>query len=272
MKNLLKAVKQAPNDRFYQLKVCRMYPKRIISVVPSQTELLFDLGLDEEILGVTKFCVHPSRSVKHKPLVGGTKTLNISRIHDLMPDLILANKEENTREQIEELQQHYPVHITDVTTLPDAMVMIRDVGRLIGKSAEAERLTEQINSSLCTNREEIGLTVAYFIWRTPYMVAARDTFIHSMLEIAGFHNAFAHQTRYPAVSREDLQDARPDLIFLSSEPYPFTTKHMSELKAICPSARVELVDGELFSWYGSRLLQSSDYFMNLRNKLIHTGS
>lgn len=247
-----------------------MLPKRIISVVPSQTELLVDLGLDDEVVGITKFCIHPAAKVKDKPLVGGTKTLNLDRIHALNPDLIIANKEENTRDQIEELQRHYPVHVTDVNTLPDALAMIREVGHLIGKSGEAERLARQIGASFCADFEEIGSTVAYFIWRKPYMVAANNTFIHSMLEIGGFRNAFAHQTRYPEISRADLQAAQPDLIFLSSEPYPFTAKHLAELRAICPAARVELIDGELFSWYGSRLLQSSNYFMNLRSKLIHT--
>ncbi|MGV3560834.1 helical backbone metal receptor [Larkinella arboricola] len=245
-------------------------PQRIISVVPSQTELLFDLGLDQEIVGVTKFCVHPGDKVKRKTVVGGTKTLHLDRIHALKPDFILANKEENTREQMEELQRHYPVHITDMQTVTDALAMIREVGQRVGRGPEAGRMAEQITASFhgfrpADNRS--GLTVAYFIWRKPYMVAANDTFTHSMLEMAGFRNAFAERSRYPEISETDLQTARPDLIFLSSEPYPFTEKHQAEARQICPTAQVLLVDGELFSWYGSRMLKAADYMLELRQKL-----
>ncbi len=244
-----------------------MIPQRIVSLVPSQTELLFDLGLTEEITGITKFCVHPADKVKQKTLVGGTKALDLNVIHALNPDFILANKEENTRDQIETLRQRYAVHVTDVSTLPDALAMIREVGMLVGKRTEADALANRIETSLIPFPQAPGLSVAYLIWRKPYMVAAADTFIHAMLEQAGFRNAFAGQTRYPVVSADALESAQPDLIFLSSEPYPFGQKHTAELRVICPSARIHLVDGEVFSWYGSRLLQASDYFRNLRNEI-----
>ncbi|MCX6214925.1 helical backbone metal receptor [Spirosoma sp.] len=244
-----------------------MNPKRIVSVVPSQTELLFELGLNDEIIGVTKFCIHPVEQVKTKAVVGGTKTLDLDKIQALEPDFILANKEENTREQIEALQQQYAVHITDMTTVPDAISMIREVGTLVGKSREAEKMAQQIESRLLPPLLPMRLSVAYLIWRKPYMAAASDTFIDAMLSTAGFTNAFANKIRYPAVTPQDLQNARPDLIFLSSEPYPFREKHIAELQEICPSARVLLVDGEVFSWYGSRLLQASDYFEKFRSEL-----
>lgn len=249
-----------------------MSPLRIISVVPSQTELLFDLGLDGEIVGVTKFCIHPADKVKHKTIVGGTKTLDLVKIHALKPTLILANKEENTRDQIEELQRHYVVHVTDITTLPDALSMIREVGALVGRSPEAETIAGQIDVSLCPSPAAPTRSVTYFIWRKPYMVAAGDTFIHSMLEVAGFRNSFADRTRYPEITPADLEAVQPDLIFLSSEPYPFSAKHIAELQTICPLAQILLVDGELFSWYGSRLLRSSDYFRNLRNEIARRHS
>ena len=241
----------------------------IVSAVPSQTELLFDLGIDEELVGITKFCIHPADKVTHKTWVGGTKTLNLNAIHALQPDLIIANKEENTREQIEELQRHYAVHITDITTIPDALAMIRAVGTLVGKMPEAERMVQQIetNFSFLSFVSSCPPSVAYLIWRKPYMVAANATFIHAMLERAGFQNAFANQTRYPEITPTDLQNAHPNLIFLSSEPYPFSAKHIAELQAICPLARILLVDGEVFSWYGSRLLRASDYFRNLHNEI-----
>ncbi|GAB4037459.1 ABC transporter substrate-binding protein [Spirosoma gilvum] len=244
-----------------------MYPQRIISLVPSQTELLFDLGLDSEVVGITKFCIYPAAKVTHKTVVGGTKTLNLTKIRELNPDLIIANKEENSREQIEELRHVYPVHITDVATFSDALTMIRKVGGLIGKQQEAEAMAQQISDSFAPMPPLLPERVAYFIWRNPYMVAANQTFIHAMMDVAGFQNVFAHLNRYPEITTDDLQAARPDLIFLSSEPYPFAEKHMDELRAICPYARVILVDGELFSWYGSRLLRSSDYFKNLRTQI-----
>ena len=249
-----------------------MTPQRIISLVPSQTELLFDLGLASEVIGVTKFCIHPTDKVRGRASVGGTKTLRIDRIHALQPDLIIANKEENTREQIEELQQQYPVHVTDITTLPDALTMIRTVGQLVGKAPQADDMAKQIASALSAllPRSSPQRTVAYFIWRKPYMVAATDTFIDAMLSVAGFRNAFAGQTRYPEVSPDDLRKSSPDLIFLSSEPYPFTEKHTAELQAICPTAQVLVVDGEVFSWYGSRLLRAADYLKNLQHEIATT--
>lgn len=257
------------------LRTLLMIPQRIISVVPSQTELLFDLGLDAEIVGITKFCIHPASKVRSKVIVGGTKTLHLDQIHALQPDLILANKEENTREQIRELQRHYPVHITDVVTLPDALAMIREVGQLVGRKQQAEEMAMQIAQSLFVLSSHSSLSspspsVAYFIWRKPYMVAAGGTFIDAMLEAAGFQNAFARQTRYPEIVPDDLRTANPDLIFLSSEPYPFAQKHVAELQAICPSARVQVVDGEVFSWYGSRLLLADRYFRNLHTETART--
>ena len=245
-----------------------LVPQRIVSVVPSQTELLFDLGLDEEITGITKFCIHPANKVKRKPIVGGTKTLHLDQIHSLRPDFILANKEENSREQIEELQRHCPVHVTDISTLYDALAMIREVGKLVGKAQQSDQMAQQIASSFSSlSPPTAQSSVGYLIWRNPYMVAAGDTFIHAMLGAAGFQNAFGGHLRYPEVSPDDLRAASPDLIFLSSEPYPFKEKHIAELQAICPSARVRVVDGEMFSWYGSRLLRAGSYLRNLQNEI-----
>lgn len=249
-----------------------MFPQRIVSLVPSQTELLFDLGLDAQLVGITKFCIHPADKVQNKAIVGGTKTLHLDRIHALQPDLIIANKEENTREQIEALQGQYNVHITDMTTLADAVAMIREIGALVRKEEYAEELAQNIEQAFASQRLVLrplpsAPTVAYFIWKNPYMVAANDTFIHAMIEAAGFRNAFAQQSRYPEIRPTDLQAAQPNLIFLSSEPYPFGEKHLAEFQAICPSARVLIVDGEMFSWYGSRLLLAGDYFANLRNEI-----
>lgn len=250
-----------------------MPPQRIVSLVPSQTELLFDLGLAPEVVGVTRFCIHPADKVSGKVIVGGTKNLHIDRIHTLRPDLIIANKEENTREQIEELQPHYPVLVTDIITLPDALHMIQTIGKRVGREPEAQRLLAQINESFAalpsSSAPRQQPAVAYFIWRKPWMVAANGTFIDSMLGAAGFRNAFSHLNRYPEITAAELQASNPELIFLSSEPYPFTEKHRYALQQVCPSARIWLVDGELFSWYGSRLLRSAAYFRELQQQMVY---
>lgn len=238
-------------------------PKRIISLVPSQTELLFDLGLDDEIVGITKFCIHPAGKVKLKTKIGGTKQLDISLIKDFQPDLIIGNKEENERGQVEELMQHFPVWMSDISNLGEALDMIKRVGEITGKSNEASSfaagIAQQFNN---TTIQQSSLKVAYFIWRKPYMIAGKGTFLDDMLQKCGFINAFDAE-RYPEITPELLKQTGPNVIFLSSEPYPFKDKHIAEFKALCPDAIVKVVDGEVFSWYGSRLLQAPEYFTKL---------
>ena len=240
---------------------------RIVSLVPSQTELLFYLGVGPQVVGRTKFCIYPADLVGHVPVVGGTKNVDIERVAVLKPTLILANREENTRADVEALQAIAPVHLTDVTTLPDALAMIRDVGRLVKKVAGAEVLINQISQSVgALPTPEKRPSVAYLIWRKPWMVAAAGTFIDAMLGVAGFTNVFSDKTRYPIITQSDCQLVRPDWVFLSSEPYPFKQKHIAELQQVWPTAQIRLVDGELFSWYGSRLVQSATYFRQLQNE------
>ncbi len=243
-------------------------PRRIVSLVPSQTELLADLGLENEVVGITKFCVHPEKWFREKLRVGGTKTLNFKKIEALKPDLIIGNKEENERAQIEELAARFPVWMSDVHTLEDAYDMIEKVGDLAGKVAEAKNLVEKIQAEFAVHRVPSAVSrAAYFIWRKPCMAASGDTFIGEMLRVAGFENVFAHKKRYPEISPEELEKAKPEAILLSSEPYPFSEKHFGHFREICPQAKIQLVDGEVFSWYGSRLLHSASYFRKLRETL-----
>jgi ABC-type Fe3+-hydroxamate transport system substrate-binding protein len=242
-------------------------PKRIISVVPSQTELLFHLGLDDEIIGITKFCIHPPEKVRHIVKIGGTKQLNMQLIHDLQPDLIIANKEENEQSQIEELMTRYPVWISDINDLATAMDMINKVGEVVGKKTEANELSNNILQQFnLLNPSAKNLRIAYLIWRKPYMAAGTGTFINTMLQLCDFTNAL-NKDRYPEVSPDDLIAAHPDVVFLSSEPYPFAQKHIVEFKKLLPNTKVILVDGEMFSWYGSRLLHAPAYFNGLINTL-----
>ena len=245
-----------------------MVPKRIISVVPSQTELLFYLGLNKEVVGITKFCIHPVDKFKSTTKVGGTKQLNIAQIKALNPDLIIANKEENERSQLEELMRYFPVWISDIYDLPGALDMIERVGSIVNRTTEAIKLSKAITQQFNGLKPAIQpLRVAYFIWRKPYMMAGQHTFIDNMLQKCGLINVFELQ-RYPEVDESSLRKANPDVILLSSEPYPFKEKHIAELKNIVPSAIVKLVDGEMFSWYGSRLLVAPQYFDGLISSLV----
>lgn len=242
-------------------------PKRIISIVPSQTELLFDMGLDERVVGVTKFCIHPADKVKHIPKIGGTKQLNIEGIHKLNPDLIIANKEENEQSQVEELMKHYPVWISDIHNLPGALDMITRLGEITGKEVTANQIIENIAQQFTLIQPaKPKLGVIYLIWRKPYMATGSDTFINSMLQLCGLENII-QAGRYPALTVDDIITLKPDVLLLSSEPYPFGQKHIDEFKQMLPNTRIELIDGELFSWYGSRLLHSAAYFNKLINKL-----
>jgi ABC-type Fe3+-hydroxamate transport system substrate-binding protein len=238
-------------------------PKCIVSVVPSQTELLFYLGLDEQVIGITKFCIHPADRFKTTTKVGGTKQLNIELIKELRPDLIIANKEENDQSQIEALMTVCPVWISNISNLEEAYDMILKVGGLVDKEGQAQALVADIKhrfNQFITH--PLHLKTAYLIWRKPYMVAGRQTFIDDLLQKCGLTNVF-DSNRYPEVTPEMLITANPEVVLLSSEPYPFTQKHIEEFKTLLPNACVLLVDGEMFSWYGSHLLHAPAYFKQL---------
>jgi ABC-type Fe3+-hydroxamate transport system substrate-binding protein len=240
-------------------------PLRIISLVPSQTELLFDLGLDEEIVGITRFCIHPAGRCKVKTKVGGTKKLNLDLIRSLKPDLIIGNKEENDQRQIEALMQDFPVWMSDIANLEEALTMMEGVGAITGKAVKAGEMTSLIRErfrKLADLNHDHPQRIAYMIWKDPMMAAGGDTFINDVLERAGWINA-VEKSRYPELSSSELKAYSPDLIFLSSEPYPFKERHLAEFREICPDAQVRIVDGEMFSWYGSRLLRVPSYLQTL---------
>jgi len=239
-------------------------PQRIVSLVPSQTELLYDLGLAETVVGITKFCIHPDEWFRNKKRVGGTKNVHLEIIDALQPDLVLANKEENTREQIEAIASKYPVWISDIATLQDALCMIKEVGRITGTGEAAGIIAKKISNRFSELKAAaVPKKVAYFIWRKPWMCAGGDTFISDLLCHAGYTNVFGHRDRYPQITAENLAEADPERILLSSEPYPFKQEHITELQKIVPHAKIVLTDGEMWSWYGSRLLQSADYIQDI---------
>ncbi len=237
-------------------------PKRIISLVPSLTELLCDLELETSIVGVTKFCVHPSHLRKQVTVVGGTKKVYVDKVADLYPDIVIANKEENTQEDIEAIEQFCPVYISDIKTPDDTSHLINALGDIFDITPLTDKLKQQLNVAIPIDIFD-GQTVTYLIWNNPYMTIGGDTYIQSILSTIGLRNVFDHLDRYPQITIEDLKATSPDYIFLSSEPFPFKDKHIEELAGHLPQTKIVLVDGEAFSWYGTRLLKLGNYFLDL---------
>lgn len=237
-------------------------PERIISLVPSQTELLFHLGLADRMVGVTKFCIHPN-DAKKKETIGGTKKFNFEKIRALRPDLIIGNKEENYLDGIETLAREFPVWMSDIYTLEDALQMIDRLGQLLSCEEQAGRLVRRINEAFDVFSAVRRGRALYLIWRNPYMAVGFHTFIDDMLKRGGFQNAAEDFERYPELTLPQMQELQPDYLLLSSEPYPFKEKHIAELNEHFPTAKIILVNGEYFSWYGPRLSDAPAYFQAL---------
>lgn len=240
-------------------------PQRIISLVPSQTELLYDLGLKDRIVGKTIFCVHPSEYLKSSIKIGGTKKLNLEKIASLKPDLIIANKEENEKDQIEQLSKDFPVWISDVNTLEDALSMIKSLGEITETQNKASKIVNQITQSRkeFLKQSKPKKSVIYLIWNNPYIAVGTNTFINTMLSEAGFENAIS-QSRYPEITLDEIKQINPDWVFLSSEPFPFKDEHKLEMDKLLGESKSVLVDGEMFSWYGSRLHKAYEYFKKIK--------
>ena len=244
---------------------------RIISLVPSLTEYLWALGLEQEVVGITKFCIHPEQWWKTKTRVGGTKKLNFKVLEALEPTLVIANKEENTKEDIARLQQNYPVLLTDINTLDDAFYYLLEIGQKVNRMAQAQTLVAQIKMGF----QELGpvangASFLYFIWKDPYFVVGPNTYINALLSHFGLQN-YCSIERYPALdellTEPTNSNATPDLIFLSSEPYPFEEKHFKEIQQMFPHSKILLVDGEICSWYGSRMLEVPAYIQKVFGEL-----
>lgn len=237
-------------------------PKSIVSLVPSQTELIADLGLEDQLVGITKFCVYPKHLRKSKTIVGGTKQVHLDKIKALKPDIILCNKEENTKDMVKALENIAPVHISDIQTLADNERLILDYGKIFNVEEKANSIVKQLDIEIDDFQSFIStkpsLKIGYLIWRDPWMAVGRDTFIHHMLDVNKFENIFATQSRYPEIDIHNLPEL--DLLLLSSEPYPFKNKHLDEIPL--PKSKIKFVNGEFFSWYGSRMLLAFKYFKN----------
>ena len=252
---------------------------RIVSLVPSLTELLYTLDLEDNVVGITKFCIHPEKWFRNKKRVGGTKTVDLETVEALKPDIIIANKEENQKEQIEALQKTHTVLLTDINNLEEAYAAIIDIGKATHREEKAHQLVAEVRNAWHSCQQKFAAIkpkkTLYLIWRKPYMAAGTKTFIHEVLNTFNFQNCLTNTspsqdfTRYPELTNEEIKALNPEVIFLSSEPYPFKNKHIQELQALVPSANIHLVDGEAFSWYGSRMLYAPAHFTALCERICY---
>lgn len=256
-------------DHLQRVVLVPWVPERIISLCPSQTETLADLGLKDRLVGITRYCIHPDDQLSSIARVGGTKRVDFGLIQSLKPDLIVAEKEENTREMVEELLKIAPVYVTEVVDRASALRMITDLGDLTGRLPRARELVAEIEEEWGRlHRFPRPLRAAYLIWRKPWMGVGAGTYIGSLMREVGLTNVLeCTSNRYPEVSESELQAADPELVLLSSEPYPFAEKHIAELQAFLPRARIVLVDGEAWSWYGSRMRKLPAEILALASRL-----
>ncbi|NJB82970.1 ABC transporter substrate-binding protein [Wenyingzhuangia aestuarii] len=251
-------------------------PKKIISLVPSITETLYDLNLEEFIIGVTKFCVHPVHFKHTKAIIGGTKTIKLEKIKELQPDIVFCNKEENTPEIVAQLQEFTQVYVTEISNIEDSKRMIANLGILLNRRTEADLLNRKIELKLEDFTNFITdfdiKKAAYFIWYNPWMVAANNTYINTLLNLNKFDNIYSNLEQYPEINPKRIRhDGDPEILFFSSEPFPFKDEHAFEISEYTNRSSAVFVDGEMFSWFGSRLIKAFDYFKVVRNR-INEGS
>jgi ABC-type Fe3+-hydroxamate transport system substrate-binding protein len=231
---------------------------RIVSLVPSITELLCDLDLSEQVVGRTGFCIHPWETVKTIPKVGGTKDLKFDRIRELEPTHVVVNIDENKKEDAEALAEFIPnVVVTHPLGPRDNLDLYRQMGREFDREAEAEVLCEKFESALALVDGRPEQRVLYLIWKDPWMTISPKTYISQTLALFNWTTVpAATDERYPEV---DLGAVEVDRVLLSSEPFHFKEAHLAEVEGLVPGAKVSLVDGEMTSWYGSRAIAGIDY-------------
>lgn len=244
---------------------------RIVSLCPSLTELIFDLGRGDDLVGITRWCVHPRPAVDSVEKVGGTKNPDVDRILELEPDLVLLNREENRREDAEALDRAgVCCHVSMPRDAVETAAMVREIGVAVDRPGEADEISRRIlERAAAAARRAAGrppVPFAYLIWRRPWMAAGGDTYAHALLELAGGRNVFAHRAeRYPEIEPAELTAAAPSLVLLSTEPFPFDKSHQTELAAATglPAERFYIADGEYLSWHGSRTPAGIDYAVEL---------
>ena len=248
-------------------------PQRIISLVPSLTELLHEMGLEKQVVGITKYCVYPVHYQSTKTKVGGTKKVKFEVIKELKPDFILCSKEENTKEMVQELEKIAPVYVSDVNTFEEALQLIDKLGKILYRRTQAERIVQKIidrqQEFQVFLKEGKKYSVVYFIWAEPWMVAGGKTFINDMIKVAGFTNAYEHLERYPEIKigRIRFSSKNAEVLMFSSEPYDFSDEEVYDAVRKNKNTLAIYVDGQYFSWYGSRLSKAFDHFKEIHQKL-----
>ena len=249
---------------------------RIVSLVPSITELLFALGLERQIVGRTGFCVHPRDKVRNVPKVGGTKAVNVEAVRALQPTHLIVNIDENERDTVEQLRAFVPhVVVTHPQTPRDNLSLYALLGAIFGREREASNLADQLEARLheAATRAFRPQNVLYLIWREPWMTVARDTYISAMLRLVNWQTlpdvqgGTAGAARYPSFEFAGANRAPwladVERILLSTEPYRFTQAHCEALQRDprMGGKRIELIDGEMVSWYGARAIEGIAYLM-----------
>ncbi|MEC1178376.1 helical backbone metal receptor [Metasolibacillus meyeri] len=254
-------------DHIGRQVLCSSEPKRIISICPAITETLFALGAEEQLVGRTKYCIFPKGQIEKLTAVGGTKQVDVDVIKQLQPDLILAEKEENTEEIVKQLEQIAPVFVAEVQSIEDGYRLIDTLGMLINRHDKATELVGASRAGFASLAQQNRGRAAYVIWRKPYMVVGATTYINDVLARLGFDNPLARaEGRYPSVSKEQFQEAQLDVLFLASEPFPYSEKYIAEFQAFLPNTKIVLVDGEMF-WYGAKMVEATAYFTELVKQL-----
>ncbi|MFU8859951.1 MAG: helical backbone metal receptor [Cyclonatronaceae bacterium] len=242
-----------------------MTPRRIISLVPSLTELIFHLGLGHRLVGRTRFCVHPRLEVDRVAAIGGTKNPRLEKIRSLNPDIVIANREENRKEDVDAISEYTRVLVTDISTVDEALREMQRIGTALGRKPQTTALVDDIRKVIPTEDGRKPVRTLYLIWRDPWMAAGGDTYIHDVMKTFGLQNVCADKKRYPQLTGEAIRDLAPELILLSSEPYPFGEKHVREMTGVAGKSTIALADGEWFSWYGPRMLPSFRSLANWRH-------
>lgn len=239
-------------DQLGREVVLPQMPKRIICLVPSITELVSYFEMEDEVVGITKFCIYPTTWFQSKERVGGTKNIDIEKVKSLQPDLIIGNKEENTKKDIEALLAYAPVWMSDVNSIQDSFDLISSLAEIFNKVDKGQNLIGNLKNYFLSHASEgAGKSVLYFIWHSPGFVAGKNTYVDSYLSAIGYQNCVS-MGRYPEINA--LESLDPDVVLLSSEPFPFKAYHVAFYMDLFPNAEIKLVDGERYSWYGIRTL------------------
>ena len=225
-------------------------PQRIISLVPSVTELLADWGLATRLVGRTRYCIAPKWIRATVPAVGGTKDPDLVKIESLAPDLVILEKDENPKAVADALTERgIPWLALEVRTVRDCLAAWKELGDALGVEAQAARRVASLNA-LLPKRPKKGPRTLTLIWREPWMAAGPDTYVSDLARQAGFIPI--GPDRYPQLSDAQIEHLDPEVILLPTEPYRFNARHAAELRKLLPRARVEIVDGQAMTWYLSR--------------------